>query len=167
LPVYVTGIIKYSKIRQKNESRIENHSKLVQSSSTVYEGVRPLEKFLEQNRSVYGGEFISQAMYAAWETVRDEEFTPKSLHAYFLKAGNNASVIRYEVKKVNDGNNFCSRTVECYQTETNALCVVYMISFSRRNDRNKLRSDLKSLKEGTFSLEFQKKIFTSISMLNV
>ncbi|CUM57528.1 unnamed protein product [Debaryomyces tyrocola] len=138
-------------------TKIENRFELVQKSDTIFEGVRPLEKFLEQNRSVYGGEFIAQAMYAAWKTVPGEEFTPNSLHAYFLKVGNNGSVIRYEVKKNNDGKNFCNRTVECYQTETDALCVVYMMSFSKKNDRNKLRSDHKSLEEGKFSLDFQKK----------
>lgn len=102
------------------------------NSENVFEGANPLKKIVKQKSEVYGGEFVAQVINAAWETVPNQEFTPNSIHTYFLRADNMESVILYEVKKTIESKSFIARTVECYQTATDTLCVVLMILFARK-----------------------------------
>ena len=64
-------------------------------------------------KSVYGGQVIGQALVAAARTV--DGSAPHSLHAYFLRPGDMALPIVYEVDRVRDGRSFTARRVQAIQ----------------------------------------------------
>jgi acyl-CoA thioesterase II len=64
-------------------------------------------------KSVFGGQVIGQALVAASRTV--EGRVPHSLHAYFLRPGDMAAPIVYEVDRVRDGQRFTARRVQAIQ----------------------------------------------------
>lgn len=64
-------------------------------------------------KSVFGGQVIGQALVAASRTL--EGRVPHSLHAYFLRPGDMALPIVYEVDRVRDGNSFATRRVQAIQ----------------------------------------------------
>ncbi|GIJ25246.1 acyl-CoA thioesterase II [Micromonospora qiuiae] len=57
---------------------------------------------------VYGGQVAGQALVAAGRTV-DPERVVHSLHGYFVRAGDAAEPIEYEVENVRDGRSFSVR----------------------------------------------------------
>jgi acyl-CoA thioesterase-2 len=63
---------------------------------------------------IYGGQVVAQAFRAAVLTV-ESGFLPHSLHAYFVRAGNERQPVLYEVERVRDGRSFCTRQVVAYQ----------------------------------------------------
>jgi len=76
-----------------------------------------LEKTLYRGRSpktgwqrVFGGQVIGQALVAAQRTV-PEGRSVHSLHGYFLRAGDPAVPIIYEVDRIRDGGSFTTRRV--------------------------------------------------------
>ena len=64
-------------------------------------------------KAVFGGQVIGQALVAASRTV--EGRWPHSLHAYFLRPGDMAHPIVYEVDRVRDGKSFTARRVQAIQ----------------------------------------------------
>jgi len=64
-------------------------------------------------KAVFGGQVIGQALVAATRTV--EGRWPHSLHAYFLRPGDMARPIVYEVDRVRDGKSFSARRVQAIQ----------------------------------------------------
>lgn len=58
---------------------------------------------------VFGGQVLSQALTAAYATVRDRDV--HSLHAYFLRRGDVRAPIVYQVERTRDGSSFSSRRV--------------------------------------------------------
>jgi acyl-CoA thioesterase-2 len=78
-------------------------------------------------KSVFGGQVISQALVAAGRTV--EESTAHSLHAYFLRPGDMALPIIYEVDRVRDGRSFTARRVQAIQHGQPILSMI--VSFQR------------------------------------
>jgi acyl-CoA thioesterase-2 len=62
---------------------------------------------------VFGGQVIGQALVAAIRTV--EGRLAHSLHAYFLRAGDPAVPIIYEVDRIRDGGSFTTRRVVAIQ----------------------------------------------------
>ena len=64
-------------------------------------------------KAVFGGQVIGQALVAASRTV--EGRWPHSLHAYFLRPGDMARPIVYEVDRVRDGKSFTARRVQAIQ----------------------------------------------------
>ncbi|MFO1150201.1 MAG: acyl-CoA thioesterase II [Alsobacter sp.] len=62
---------------------------------------------------VFGGQVIGQALVAACRTV--EGRAPHSLHAYFLRPGDPAVPIIYDVERVRDGGSFSTRRVKAIQ----------------------------------------------------
>lgn len=64
-------------------------------------------------KSVFGGQVIGQGLVAARRTVLDQ--VPHSLHAYFLRPGDMATPIVYEVERVRDGRSFSTRRVHAIQ----------------------------------------------------
>ncbi len=62
---------------------------------------------------VFGGQVIGQALVAANRTV--EGRAAHSLHAYFLRAGDPAVPIIYEVDRIRDGGSFSTRRVVAIQ----------------------------------------------------
>ncbi len=63
---------------------------------------------------VFGGQVIGQALMAACRTVPAERL-PHSLHAYFMRAGDPAIPIVYQVAHDHDGGSFSSRRVVAIQ----------------------------------------------------
>jgi acyl-CoA thioesterase II len=63
---------------------------------------------------IYGGQVIAQALRAAALTV-EADHHPHSLHAYFVRAGDERKPVLYEVERVRDGRSFTTRQVVAYQ----------------------------------------------------
>ena len=63
---------------------------------------------------IYGGQVVAQALRAAANTV-DGTHQPHSLHAYFVRAGDDHKPVLYEVERVRDGRSFTTRQVVAYQ----------------------------------------------------
>src|SRR6476620_12649509 len=62
---------------------------------------------------VFGGQVIGQALVAAYRTIEDR--AAHSLHAYFLRPGDPAVPIIYEVDRIRDGSSFSTRSVMAIQ----------------------------------------------------
>ena len=83
--------------------------------------LEPLEHNLFRGRSpqvgwqrVFGGQVIGQALAAANRTVEAERQS-HSLHGYFLRPGDPAVPIIYEVDRIRDGKSFTTRRVVAIQ----------------------------------------------------
>lgn len=63
---------------------------------------------------LFGGLVISQALAATQRTVPDDRFV-HSLHAYFLRPGDPAIPVVYEVDRIRDGGSFTTRRVLAIQ----------------------------------------------------
>lgn len=63
---------------------------------------------------LYGGQIVAQALQAAAATV-DERFRVHSLHAYFIRRGDQDAPIRFEVDRLRDGRSFMTRSVVARQ----------------------------------------------------
>jgi acyl-CoA thioesterase-2 len=64
---------------------------------------------------LYGGQIVAQALRAAEVTV-DARYRPHSLHAYFLRMGDAAEPVRFEVERLRDGRSFAARQVVARQS---------------------------------------------------
>lgn len=62
----------------------------------------------------FGGQIIGQALMAAAQTV-PEGRVPHSLHAYFIRAGNSAQPVLYQVSRDRDGGSFNTRRIVAIQ----------------------------------------------------
>lgn len=62
---------------------------------------------------IFGGHVIAQALLAAYQTV--EERICHSLHCYFIRPGDPAAPILYEVDRARDGGSFTTRRVTAIQ----------------------------------------------------
>lgn len=63
---------------------------------------------------VFGGQVIGQALVAAQRTVEEGRYV-HSLHAYFMRPGDPAVPIVYEVDRIRDGSSFTTRRVVAIQ----------------------------------------------------
>ena len=63
---------------------------------------------------IYGGQVVAQALKAAALTV-EAPHLPHSLHAYFVRAGDEHRPVLFEVERVRDGRSFTTRQVVAYQ----------------------------------------------------
>lgn len=136
--------------------KMEEKFSLVRISDTVLEGKYPLEPYQAGARGTYGGEFVSQGILSAWETIEDPDFSPHSFHSYFLKAGSTESVMRWEVQKTNDGRNYCNRLVQCFQKHTNQLCFMMTASFTRNNSIEQRKIGFHDKPSSKIPYEFQR-----------
>ncbi|HEX7166897.1 MAG TPA: acyl-CoA thioesterase II [Acidimicrobiales bacterium] len=68
----------------------------------------------EERQRVFGGQVAGQALIAAGRTV-DPARRVHSLHAYFLRPGDPAIPILYEVDRIRDGTSFTTRRVVAIQ----------------------------------------------------
>ena len=66
-------------------------------------------------RRIFGGQVLAQALYSAARTVEDETRVPHSLHAYFLRPGDMARNVIYDVDPIRDGRSFSTRRVVARQ----------------------------------------------------
>ena len=77
----------------------------------IFRGTSP-----EENRvRVFGGQVAGQSLVAASRTVEDASRFVHSLHAYFLRPGDPAAPILYEVDRIRDGRSFTTRRVVAIQ----------------------------------------------------
>lgn len=83
--------------------------------------LEPLEHNLFRGRSpqvgwqrVFGGQVIGQALVAAQRTVSEGRYV-HSLHCYFMRPGDPAVPIIYEVDRIRDGGSFTTRRVVAIQ----------------------------------------------------
>ena len=63
---------------------------------------------------LYGGQIVTQALWAAGRTV-DEEMAPHSIRAYFIRRGDHTEPIRFEVDRIRNGRSFSTRRVVARQ----------------------------------------------------
>lgn len=63
---------------------------------------------------LYGGQIVAQALRAAALTV-DTDFRPHSIRAYFIRRGDHAEPVRYEVDRIRNGRSFSTRRVVARQ----------------------------------------------------
>ena len=82
---------------------------LEQLEHNLYRGLSPQVGW----QRVYGGQVIGQALVAASRTVEDRPI--HSLHGYFLRPGDPAVPIVYEVDRIRDGRSFTTRRVVAIQ----------------------------------------------------
>ncbi|KAG6434419.1 hypothetical protein SASPL_106052 [Salvia splendens] len=78
--------------------------------------------------SVFGGQFLGQALAAACKIV-DSQKIVHSLHAYFILPGDLSRTIIYKVHRVRDGKSFATRRVEAIQREK--VMFTLMVSFQK------------------------------------
>src|SRR3954453_2059071 len=65
----------------------------------------------ENRQRVFGGQVAGQALGGRARTVGDPSRMVHSLHAYFLRPGDPAVPILYEVDRIRDGKSFTTRRV--------------------------------------------------------
>lgn len=68
---------------------------------------------LDPGKHIFGGQVVALAIAAACRTVRDK--LPNSLHAMFLRGGDNTRPIRLRVDNLRDGRRFGTRRVTASQ----------------------------------------------------
>ena len=83
--------------------------------------LRKLEENLFEGESsfmgspnVFGGQVVSQALHAAYQTVPSDRFC-HSLHSYFILPGDLEQPIQYDVANLRDGGSFSTRVVTAKQ----------------------------------------------------
>ncbi len=67
----------------------------------------------EDQKRIYGGQVVAQALAAAYRTV--EGRVCHSLHSYFIRAGDPRIPILYQVERARDGASFTTRRVTAIQ----------------------------------------------------
>ncbi|XP_070575846.1 acyl-coenzyme A thioesterase 8-like [Ptychodera flava] len=77
---------------------------------------------------LFGGQVIGQALVAAGKTV-DPGLHAHSLHAYFIKPGQNSRPILYRVERLRDGRSYATRSISAVQ-QGNAILTM-QASFNR------------------------------------
>ena len=83
-------------------------------------------------RNLFGGQVLGQSLSAAVQTLSGAEWTPHSLHAYFLRPGTVADSVEFEVDVVRDGKSFATRQVTASQKGKAILTM--MCSFQHPED---------------------------------
>ncbi|MBS3647894.1 acyl-CoA thioesterase II [Pseudaminobacter sp. 19-2017] len=76
----------------------------------LYRGRSPKESW----QRVFGGQTIAQALVAAQRTVEPDRHV-HSLHGYFMRPGDTAAPVVYEVDRIRDGSSFTTRRVVAIQ----------------------------------------------------
>jgi acyl-CoA thioesterase-2 len=76
----------------------------------LFRGLAPKEGYRSR---IFGGHVIAQSLLAAYGTVEGK--VCHSLHAYFMRAGDQAHPIIYEVDRARDGGSFATRRVVAVQ----------------------------------------------------
>lgn len=108
---------------------------LEQLEHNLYRGLSPQDGW----RRVYGGQVLGQALVAASRTVAAER-PAHSLHAYFLRPGDPAIPIVYEVDRIRDGKSFTTRRVVGVQRGEAIFSM--SASFQVREDGLEHRADM-------------------------
>ena len=86
---------------------------------------------------LYGGQIVAQGLRAAAITV-EPRFRIHSLHSYFIRRGDHAEPVRYEVERVRNGRSFVTRTVTARQ----ATGVILSMSVSFQVDEEAFEAQI-------------------------
>jgi acyl-CoA thioesterase 8 len=116
-----------------NKSTLYETLKVIETSTDVF--TQPAETlFVFPNRkSVFGGQIIGSAVYAAQKTLT-KNYPLHSLHSYFLTAADNSSAISYTVSRLRDGKSFETRSVTASQDDR--IILECSMSFHRKEKGN-------------------------------
>ena len=103
------------------EVRVEERARAEQLLDLL--ALEPIERNLFRGKNehragrLFGGQVLAQALSAAYATVsdRDPAVGAHSVHAYFLRAGDAARPVLYEVDRIRDGRSFVTRRVAAIQ----------------------------------------------------
>lgn len=112
------------------EERAEALIALLDVEQTGERAFRGPRDPLTRNR-VFGGQVIAQGLGAACRTVKDGR-RAHSLHAYFLRPGNDQEPIDYEVVADFEGQSFCNRRVMARQGDR--VILTMSASFQRQGE---------------------------------
>lgn len=85
-------------------------------SPDYFRGRHRADRISPNRQRVFGGQVIAQGLMAAIRTVDDGK-TPHSLHAYFMRPGNDDLPIHYQVRRDFDGRSFSTRRVVAWQND--------------------------------------------------
>lgn len=99
-----------------------------------YEGVGPEYPW----GGLYGGQLIAQALMAAGDSVADGRFV-HSLHAHFIRQGENGQPVEYRVERERDGGSFSTRLVHAYQGERRLLAATMSFTTAFENSNKNVR----------------------------
>ena len=94
--------------------------------------------------NVFGGQVVSQALHAAYETVPADRFC-HSLHSYFILPGNLELPITYEVTILRDGGSFTTRSVRAKQEGKDIFMMA--CSFQLEQDGYEHQIDMPEVKQ--------------------
>lgn len=88
---------------------------------------------------LYGGQIVAQSLRAATHTV-DPGARPHSLRAYFIRAGDSADPVRYEVDRLRNGRSFTTRRVVARQAVGAILNLEASYTQGDSSDERQVRS---------------------------
>lgn len=91
-------------------------------------------------RNLFGGQVLGQSLSAAIQTLKDPDWNPHSLHAYFLRPGSVTDPIEFEVDVLRDGRSFATRQVKASQNGKAILTM--MASFQHPEEGFDHQSDM-------------------------
>ncbi|MDD6461471.1 MAG: thioesterase family protein [Bifidobacteriaceae bacterium] len=74
-------------------------------------------------RRIYGGQIIAQSVMAAAKTVEPDRM-PNSVHGYFIKTGDIAQDMLFDVENLRDGRSFSARRVNATQRDGAILTAI-------------------------------------------
>lgn len=91
----------------------ERSTSLGTEGADVFEGA----SIKQPHNRVFGGQVLAQALVASSLSLREEhpQRLPHSLHAYFMRAGDDTMPIRFVVERMRDGRSFSTRRVHAIQ----------------------------------------------------
>lgn len=88
-----------------------------------YLEIERIDKYLfvgsspKRPKRIFGGQVLAQSLHAAGQTVEADRFA-HSLHAYFLRPGDPARQVIFEVEAIRDGRSFTTRRIVAKQDGT-------------------------------------------------
>lgn len=85
---------------------------------------------LQPHGRVFGGQVLAQSLVAAMATIPDDRII-HSMHAYFVRPGDDNKPITFSVARIYDGRSFSTRNVQAYQ---NGVPILSLISSFQEAD---------------------------------
>ncbi|AKM09214.1 acyl-CoA thioesterase [Croceicoccus naphthovorans] len=118
-----------SLVEGSDRDRVDILSRLLRVDPVAHD-IFIASRMPDGNGRIFGGQVVAQALAAAQATV-DDGRNPHSLHAYFLRGGNEEFPIELRVERDFDGGSFSNRRVIASQNGTPILNLT--ASFQRKS----------------------------------
>ncbi|CDK25226.1 unnamed protein product [Kuraishia capsulata CBS 1993] len=109
-------------------SQMESYLALHEVSKDCYQNSTQL-KVPWNGRGVFGGTLVAQSLHAAHLTA-GEKFRPLSIHSNFLVAAQTDTPLLYQVERIRDSKNYCTRQVRTIQN--GQVVFMAMVSFEAK-----------------------------------